>query len=517
MKQPVRFEGKTVLAKNWLFWGWLGLLLVTIAVVSLNESRLLKTELASESAILHRLASQRADQHDAHLTALSAVATASDDVAKDLFLDVANSILQFYGRIISIDLVSLESSQVSLSTSGNTAPNITSLVRQAAASPDRSLKLRADPENPGTYLLIKRSPNTDTPRYGLSLTIDGQALVATESTFWASPAARYSLSLPDGTLIAGAPVGPDPSYSKRLGSISQPLLLEAAVTPSWAVLLPWKPIVTAVLAMTAAYLLIVLILRQVLRIRQAEKRAQLSEQEARLAHASRVNALGEMASGLAHELTQPLTAILSQSQAGKHLIAKGDIEALKLVLEDTIGQARRGATILDRMRRWTKPMPEASTESSLVQATRDVEALVLPEAKRQNIRLVVDIADGAALIVKADPVELEQVIFNLVRNGLDAVANIEGGCVEISSYQQSGRAILDVRDNGSGVADDIKPRLFDPFVTSKPTGTGLGLALCQRLVERMGGTVTLVETQSATVFRIDLPLVEPRSEPVAAQ
>nr|WP_306263901.1 ATP-binding protein [Pararhizobium sp. IMCC3301] len=517
MNLPVTFAGKNILAKNWPFWGWLGLLLVTIAVVSLNENRLLRSELASESAILHRLASQRADQHDAHLTALSAVATAGNDVPGVLFLDVANTILRFYDRIISIDLVSLETPNDTLSTGGETAPKIAALVVDAAASSDRALKLRANPVSPGTYLLIKRSPNTDTPRYGLSLTIDGQALVATDSTFWASPAARYSLSLPDGTQIAGAPVGPDPSYSKRLGSTSQPLLLEAAVTPSWAVLFPWKPIVTTVIAMSLAYLLILLILRQVLRTRQAEKRAQLSEQEARLAHASRVNALGEMASGLAHELTQPLTAILSQSQAGKHLLAKGDIKAVTSVLEDTIAQARRGSTILDRMRRWTRPMPEVSTESSLAQAARDVEALLLSEAKRQNIRLIVDLADGVPLLVRADPVELEQVIFNLVRNGLDAVANVEAGCVEIRSYQQSGRAILEVQDNGGGVADDIKPRLFDPFVTNKPAGTGLGLALCQRLMERMGGTVALVETRSATIFRIELPLAEPRSVQVAAQ
>lgn len=106
-------------------------------------------------------------------------------------------------------------------------------------------------------------------------------------------------------------------------------------------------------------------------------------------------------------------------------------------------------------------------------------------------------------LVDANPVELEQIIFNLVRNALDAS---EGARVTIRTGVDNGLAILDVTDPGPGVPDHLRPRIFEPFVTGKPEGAGLGLALCQRLAEEMGGEILYISDAVETTFRLSLPI-----------
>ncbi len=510
-----RARNKFFTLTGWRFWGWITLLALTIASLSLVEQRSLSTKLASESTILHRLSSQRADQHDAHLTSLSAVATAGGDIRRDLFLDVANTILRFYPRIVSVDLVLLSDISKTISTGGQTEPKLAAIIAMRAKASDGALQLDIHPENRAYYLLIKRSPNSAEAKYALALTIDASSLIESDAAFWKSPSVHHSLSLPDGTIIAGAPGPAVPAFSKPLGSKSQPLLLEVSAAPPWDGILPWKKIGLAAALVSIAYFLALSALQQLLRTRKAERLAMLSAQETRLAHASRVNALGEMASGLAHELTQPLTAILSQTQAGKHLARNGDLAAVTSILDDTITQAKRASAILGRMRRWTKPATTTPVRNSIEDAANVVNALLKSAAAVQGAELVFDLGQGAGLAVNADSVELEQVIFNLVRNALDAVAKTQNAKVEIRGYHQSGWVILEVSDNGPGVAANVKERLFEPFVTDKTEGTGLGLALCRRLVEGMGGEITLLNA-TRTVFQVRLPMAQDAAK-VAAQ
>jgi C4-dicarboxylate-specific signal transduction histidine kinase len=131
-----------------------------------------------------------------------------------------------------------------------------------------------------------------------------------------------------------------------------------------------------------------------------------------------------------------------------------------------------------------------------------------PEAERQKIRLSVDLP-GEPLIVKADPVELEQVVFNLVRNALDAVSTAYAPQVNVLLMTDHNNAIIEVSDNGPGVDETIRARLFEPFVSKKENGTGLGLALSHRLVEEMGGNIALSNNADRTIFRVQLPLHEP--------
>jgi C4-dicarboxylate-specific signal transduction histidine kinase len=231
----------------------------------------------------------------------------------------------------------------------------------------------------------------------------------------------------------------------------------------------------------------------------------LSAQEARLAHASRVNTLGEMASGIAHELTQPLTAILSQAQAARHLARLGDIAAVEPAVQGIAEQAKRASAILERLRNWTVPAQDAGRIGALGMALQNVELLLRPEATLRGVALRFD-AVPPAIAIRGDQVELEQIIFNLAHNAIEAASGQLGGSVSVLARRLGDEVVVDVSDNGPGVAPDLRDRLFEPFVTGKPGGTGLGLALCQRLAERMGGEVLLVSAHPA-VFRLRLPIL----------
>ncbi|MGE0845575.1 MAG: sensor histidine kinase [Flavobacteriaceae bacterium] len=482
--------------------GWALLVAVVLGVYALWEERQLRAQLLNEAAILHRQVSQRADQHDAHLTALSAIAVAGGTVRQDLFLEVAATIGRFYPRIVAVDLVPLAGGE-GMTTRAGQSPETDRVLREAALSSTGALMLRPAPGAPTHYLLVKRSPNAANARYALALEIDAAALMATEDAFWERPSVRHSLWLGKRLLSGEAGEG-EAQFVKELGSASQPLVLKAAIAPRPGELLPPRAIVALVAAATLLYAAVVLGLGQLARTRRAERAARLHAQEARLAHASRVNTLGEMASGLAHELTQPLTAILGQVQAGKRLAGRGEYDRLGGVLENAEAQAKRAASILDRLRQWTAPGAAPRGNISVNEAVESVDVLLRAELARAGIELRHALSDDLPPVA-GDAVELEQVIFNLLRNAMDAVAGAQTRRIEVATERVGDAVVLTVSDSGPGIPEAVRDRLFEPFVTGKAGGTGLGLALCQRLVERMGGEIALVPDPRMTRFRVSLP------------
>lgn len=484
--------------------GWIVFLIATVAVLALFERQQLHAELRSEAEILHRLASQRADQHDAHMTSLSALAVAGKQEREDLFLEVVASILRFYPRIEAIDLVPLMERDGHLTSRTELNHRIVLTIHEAATASNGALVLRPAPSLQGRYLIVKRSPNTDQARFGLALQIDARALLASDRAFWQRASVTRLLGLPDETALVGTtPDIRSPLFEKQLGSASQPLIFRAGIAPGLFDLLSPGRLAGVVVVATLLYFMAVLALRQRSRAHRAETRARLSEQEVRLAHASRVNALGEMASGMAHELTQPLTAILSQAQAGQHLTGRTTGEFMP-VLDSIEDQAKRAAAILDRLRNWTRPRSEPVGPVSVGDAIRGVEHLLRPEAERAGIAFQSEVGTQP-LQVHTDQVELEQVIFNLTRNAMDAAADSESPSVLVIARGDHDQIVVEVKDSGPGVPEDIKLRLFDPFVTRKPDGTGLGLTLCLRLVEHMNGVLELVDDSPGTTFRVTLP------------
>lgn len=481
------------------------LLVCAAGILAMAERQSLVAELEQQSAVLHRLASQRADQHDAHMTALSAIAVAADGARHDLFLDVATTISRFYPRIDEVQLVPLLQEGESVGTE-SLSPALAETIRTAAMASDGGIALLPHPEKPHHYIMVKRSPNSQAARYGLMLGIDAERLLDEAGSFWLRPGIALGLSLPGGQkLIAYGGAPQTIRFSEPLGSTSNPLLLQTGMEIGPADLFPPFRTAMFLFAVALAYATTLIMLRQRARTRRALEQARLSALDSRLAHASRVNTLGEMASGLAHELTQPLTAILAQAQAGRRLLARGDTTALASTIDDTVTQARRASTMLERFRNWSRPQHGPIAAFDLREAVANVRALLEPQAVQQGVRLALEVPETPVLVA-ADSIEMEQVVFNLVRNAIEVTGHAGGGGrVSICLRQDASRTVLEVADNGPGVPEELRPRLFTPFTTTRPHGTGLGLALSQRLVERAGGEIALVNSDAGAVFRVVLP------------
>lgn len=486
--------------------GWLGLLAVTVVAMTFLERQRLFLDLQAKGNILHRQASQRADQHDAHLTSLSALAVTGDAKRHALFLDVAATIQRFYPRIVAVDLVPLDDSGAYVTTRIDLPDDLADAIISGAEASNGDFVLHSISQASSRYLVIKRSPNNDAARFGLALTVDAERLLASDNDFWTRRSVTRSLSLPDGTVLVGGDFDETAmSFRKALSSTSQPLILEAGISPRFADLLPKERVLGVLAGITLLYLLAILGLRQFIRARRAERQARLSADEAQLAHASRVNALGEMASGMAHELTQPLTAILSQAQAGRHLVRRGDTDGSEKGFVRIVEQAKRAGAILDRLRDWTRPQSERIEVVAVGHAIDNVEELLRREAETRGVTLTIDLARTHGVSLRLDRIALEQVVFNLARNAVEAAEGSSESLVRITSTTTVNGIALEIADSGPGVPDSIRERVFEPFVTGKPNGTGLGLALCQRLAERMGGELTLVEDRTETLFRLWLP------------
>lgn len=177
-------------------------------------------------------------------------------------------------------------------------------------------------------------------------------------------------------------------------------------------------------------------------------------------------------------------------------------------------QARRASAILERFRNWSRPQRAPASAFDLREASGNVQALLAPEAASRGVRLDFDVPE-TPIPVFADPVEMEQVMFNLVRNAIEAADGLNSaGRVAVTLKEDGSRAVFEVVDNGPGVPEDLRPRLFTPFTTTRTDGTGLGLALSQRLVERVGGEIAVMDGGPGATFKVTLPL-EDRFEEAA--
>jgi signal transduction histidine kinase len=496
---------------------------------AVTQRALIETELERETGTLHRIVSQRADQHDAHLTSLSALAISEETPQIDLVLQVAGAIQRFYPRVTEIDLVSLRPDLPSISTrtSSDDVTEIRSVGRAAAARSSGKFELLPSPVSAGRYLIVKRSPNTDAARFGLTIEVDARALAKTESPFWKKPGASVALSLPDESLLFGESIeglsrAADSVFTRslvtqrELGSRTQPLILTTRFVYGAGDLFPVEQVAIGLVTIGTILAALVLVIKLASKTRSAEQRARLGEQDARIAHASRVNALGEIASGMAHELNQPLTAILSQSQAGVRLLARHDTDpvAIERILKSNITQSKRAADIIVRLREWTSTTPPVSVPQNVNRCIENVVFLLGPDCRRQGIGVTVQ-TDPAGPEVSGDSVEIEQVLFNLVRNAMEALeqSSKEVKTIRVSSLISDQQVVLAVTDNGPGIDPEMRERLFEPFVTGKKKGMGLGLVLCERIVERMGGNIDIQDTLDGGVTaQIRLPLVPSKAQ-----
>lgn len=491
-----------------LLGGWFLLVLLAGGAVVFWHWQALKQNFEQETAALFRRASQLAGQHDAHLTALSAVALAPGDPGHHLFLEVAQSIQRYYPRIDEIWLVPL-STEVPAVGIGLPDPAVQEMIRQAALSSTGQVVLLRYAQRPNHYLLVKRSPNTTQAHYGLAMAVDASQLILDTGTYWQRAGVFKALAMPDDVLLTGRDaVFPSLYFSRALSSDSQPLVLKTGAKVNVLDLVDFPALMLVLMAASLVYWAGLASWRARSRTRAALEQARISALDSRLAHASRVNVLGEMASGLVHELTQPLTSILALTQASRRLLSRGEYDALAPVLDDTVAQARRGASLLAHFRNWSRPESMPAQVMDFREVVDNVRMLLATEVATRQVSLQIQMPD-APVGIRGDAVEMEQVVFNLLRNALDAVQCRGGdGCIAVSLRQEAGQAILDVHDNGPGVPEALRADVFSPFVTGRQGGTGLGLALCRRLVERAHGEVFLMDVPEGGLgahFRVELP------------
>ncbi|GHG08350.1 hypothetical protein GCM10017783_21160 [Deinococcus piscis] len=243
--------------------------------------------------------------------------------------------------------------------------------------------------------------------------------------------------------------------------------------------------------------------RMLAQLSEGERRVR--EHEALLAHVSRLSTLGEMSAGLAHELNQPLTAIVSYGQAGHRLLAEDhvDLPRARQAMQGMVTQAQRAAEIITRLRKLVKRAPAQRVRVDVIQAVHNVLTLCQADLDRLNIQVKMHLPPCA--ISRADPVQVEQIVLNLVRNALEAMQDTEERVLTLRVTAQAPYWRLTVLDTGTGLSEQELAQLFQPFNSLKEGGLGLGLTLSQTLAQGMGGDLTGGNASIGAEFTLTLP------------
>ncbi|MFY0476231.1 sensor histidine kinase [Achromobacter marplatensis] len=290
------------------------------------------------------------------------------------------------------------------------------------------------------------------------------------------------------------------SLQKPLGAISQPFQMRSTRTATpgywpWLAWLAWAVASALLVAGAAAW-------------QRSRADARRQQEQVRLAAMARLSTLGEMAAGIAHELNQPLTAILAHTRAADRLLDDDDERpAVRHALLASSEQAKRAADIISRLRALVQPSSPAQRQAldpdALVASLRFLRE---PDLARQGIRLGWHNASPGAQPL-GDRVALEQILHNLVQNAADALAGADGPRhIQIEGRAEGDDYLFIVTDTGAGIAADALPRLFAPFYTTRPQGMGLGLALCDTLAGAMDGRIAARNLHPCgACFTVSLP------------
>jgi len=483
MKQWLRTQGVW-----WL--GWLALALAAAAALVRAELARLHEDFDTQARIAHRLMSQQVVQYDAVLATLA-------------LLDVGGGGARAEQRLSGVYPAILG---IARRDAARQWPSPALAQAEARSRSAHRAELAAVDLPAGRYQLVI---GADPASYALS--IDLAASVPWPD--WPMDARRspVRVALERGGrqyLIQPGRSGAGPWHfemRKTLASASQDFDLLASRSVGIADL-PWWRIAAAALALAA----LLCSARWLLRQRAARRRA---EELLRLGQVARLNALGELAAGMAHELNQPLTAVVANTQAARRLLDddEPDLDTARGAMGQAVAQARRAAGVVGRLRRAIERPGGGIQPVVLQEAVSATLHLLEPDCARRGVAVALDA--GAPVRVLADPVALEQIVHNLLLNALQALDGTPAGERRIAlQASASGRhGLLQVCDSGPGIAPELLPRLFEPFFSTRAGGLGLGLSLCETLAGEMNGTLRLrghalrSETRGAC-FELELPL-----------
>ena len=262
-------------------------------------------------------------------------------------------------------------------------------------------------------------------------------------------------------------------------------------------------------------------------LRRAELDVQRSRQE--LAHVGRVSTVGELTASLAHELYQPLTAIMTNAQAARRMLAAAppDVSQVDAILSDIVNDDRRARDVIERLRDLLRKGELELAQVDLASTIRDVAALLRSEAIVRQVSVALDL-DGYPVIVLGDRVQLQQVMLNLLHNAMEAMADGRAHQTTVSvrcrrtapstgpGHPTTGQGLVrvTVSDTGPGLVPGAEETVFEPFYTTKKDGMGMGLSIVRSIVESHGGTIRAANHErGGALFEFILPLAGDTDHP----
>ena len=245
---------------------------------------------------------------------------------------------------------------------------------------------------------------------------------------------------------------------------------------------------------------------------RVQAQAKLLQVQAEFAHAARVSMLGELTASIAHEVNQPLGAILTGAEAALRWLdrAEPDLEELRALSRRTVLDARRAADIIKRIRSMAARTGPEQALISWNNVVEEVIAFLRPELHRHQVEVMLDLGPNLPPVM-GDRVQLQQVLANLAINAMQAMAN-SNALIRVltirTAYVDGDRLCTEVEDTGTGIAAEYLDQIFDSFFTTKDRGMGIGLAICRTIIEAHGGTISVANCPSGTgaQFRFQLPV-----------
>lgn len=233
--------------------------------------------------------------------------------------------------------------------------------------------------------------------------------------------------------------------------------------------------------------------------------------QSQLVRMARVNAIDEMGAAIAHELNQPLTAVMLYLQAVTRKARKGDgapaiPQDMLEVIDRAVEEAGRAGKIIRRMRRFIEKRETERVRVSLAELADEAIDFTMIGTRARAITVHRNHSEGVSEVI-ADPIQIQQVIVNLLRNAVDALSQSQTRVIDVDTWQDGDAVILEVSDSGPGVDPSIMPEMFKAFSTSKASGTGLGLVISRTIAQSHGGDLTLqpARENGGARFRLTLP------------
>src|SRR6202140_4045128 len=250
--------------------------------------------------------------------------------------------------------------------------------------------------------------------------------------------------------------------------------------------------------------------------KRAEEKLRASEQrfldaQMELAHITRVTTMGQLTASIAHEVNQPLAAVVANAEAGLRWLNRGtpDLEAASRSVEWIIDDGNRASEVIRRVRALAKKTDIEKVPLDVNDLVREVIPLVQRQLMSHQVSLQMELAPALPTIL-GDRVQLQQVMINLVMNGIEAMQSVTDRPRELvvrSGQDQPGQALISVADCGVGIAAENVDRLFNPFFTTKSGGMGMGLSICRSIMEAHGGRLWATATvPHGATFQFPLPV-----------